>query len=601
MFTTRPEIIGTFGAVASTHWLASQSAMRILELGGNAFDAAFCGGMVLQLVEPHLNGPGGDVPIIFHDASSGSTHVVCGQAPFPAAATIDAYRNLGIDIVPATGLLAATIPGAFDGWMQMLRDQGTMSFGDLMKVPIRYAKKGFPIVKGATDVIASVEPLMREHWHSTAEIYLPDGEVPKPGTLFKNKRLAKTWKRLVAEAEAASSDRAEQIEAARDAFYKGFVAEEIDRFCREESAMDTTGRENKAFLRGDDMANWTARYDTPTTYDYHGYTVCKCGPWSQGPALLQNLAVLKGIDIAGMDPLGPEFVHTVTEVIKLGFADREAFYGDPDFVDIPMDTLLSDDYAAERRALIGAEASREFRPGKIDGYGWAVDYAAAVARQPTPGNSLAGSGGGEPTVGVGGFKAKLHAGDTCHIDVVDKHGNMVSATPSGGWLQSSPTIPALGFCLGSRAQMAWLDETSPSALGPNRRPRTTLTPSFVLRDGKPYMAFGTPGGDQQDQWQLIMLLRHIHHGMNLQEAIDAPSFHTEHQPSSFYPRHASPGRLMAEGRFSQDTFDVLKAKGHDLIVGEDWSEGRLSAVTWEDGIVKAGANPRGMQGYAVGR
>ena len=601
MFTTRPEITGTFGVAGSTHWLASQSAMRILELGGNAFDAAFTAGMVLQVVEPHMNGPAGDVPILFHDAGSNSTHVICGQAPFPAAATPAAFREQGLDLIPGTGLLAATVPGAFGAWTLMLRDLGTLPFATLMEVPIYYAENGYPITPAVTDVISAVAPMFRDHWSSSASIYLPGGDVPEPGTLFRNPALAETWKRLVEEAEAAGRDWAEQIDAARRAFYEGFVAEEIDRFCQSETAVDVTGRANSALLRGSDMTDWRATYEKPLTYDYHGHTVCKCGPWSQGPVLLQNLSLLKGIDIASMDPLGAEFVHTVTEAMKLSYADREVFYGDPDFVDVPMGILLSDAYADERRALIGTDADDTFRPGKIDGHSWTFDYEAATRRKPSGDKRLDGVGGGEPTAGVGGFKTKLHASDTCHLDVIDRHGNMVSVTPSGGWLQSSPVIPALGFCLGSRGQMSWLDEASPSVAGPGRRPRTTLTPSFVLKEGAPYMAFGTPGGDQQDQWQLIMLLRHIHHGMNLQEAIDAPSFHSEHFASSFFPRHASPGRLVAEGRFPQETFDGLKQRGHDLAVGEDWSEGRLSAATWEDGLMKAGANPRGMQGYAVGR
>ena len=505
------------------------------------------------------------------------------------------------DVAPLPASLLRRHVAAFGAWTLMLRDLGTLPFATLMEVPIHYAEHGYPITPAVTDVIASVAPMFRDHWSASAAIYLPNGAIPTPGTLFRNPALARTWIRIVEEAEAAGRDRAEQIDAARRAFYEGFVAEEIDSFCRTETVMDVTGRANAALLRGSDMADWRAAYEKPLTYDYHGHTVCKCGPWSQGPVLLQNLSLLKGIDIASMDPLGGEFVHTVVEAMKLSYADREVFYGDPDFVEVPIDTLLSDTYADTRRALIGREADNSFRPGTVDGAGWDFDYAAATSRKPSGDKLLDGVGSGEPTAGVGGFKTKLHASDTCHLDVVDRHGNMVSVTPSGGWLQSSPVIPALGFCLGSRGQMAWLDPASPSVAGPGRRPRTTLTPSFVLKDGAPYMAFGTPGGDQQDQWQLIMLLRHIHHGMNLQEAIDAPAFHSEHFASSFFPRHATPGRLVAEGRFPQETFDDLKRRGHDLAVGEDWSEGRLSAATWEDGLMKAGANPRGMQGYAVGR
>lgn len=602
MFTTRPEIHGTFGAAASTHWLASQSAMRILELGGNAFDAAFTGGMVLQVVEPHMNGPGGDVPMIYHDASSGSTRVICGQGPLPAAATIDAYRDQGFDLVPGTGLLAAVVPGAFGAWMRMLRDMGSMKLADLMEVPIKYARKGFPITPGVCRTIAASEDTFRKYWPGSEKVYLRDG-VPKPGTLFRNKKLAKTWKRIVQEATEMSSDRADQIDHAIHIFYKGFVAEEIDRFCREKVLPDVSGKPHKALLTGDDLYGWSPRYEAPVTYDYHGHTICKCGPWSQGPVLLQSLALLRDIDIASMDPNGPDFVHTVAEAMKLSYADREVFYGDPDFVDVPLDTLLSDDYNSARRTLIGDSASNDFRPGSVHGPGWVFDYNAASNREPEIDldSEIIGFGSRETNVLKNTPESPHHRSDTCHIDVVDKHGNMISVTPSGGWLQSSPVISSLGFCLGSRAQMAWLDEKSPSAMAPGRRPRTTLTPSFVLRDGEPYMAFGTPGGDQQDQWQLQMLLRHIHHGMNLQEAIDAPAFHIDHFASSFYPRAASPGQLVLEDRFGSKTFAELDRRGHKVFGAGDWSEGRLSAIAVEDGIIKAAANAREMQGYAVGR
>jgi gamma-glutamyltranspeptidase/glutathione hydrolase len=297
-----------------------------------------------------------------------------------------------------------------------------------------------------------------------------------------------------------------------------------------------------------------------------------------------------------MDPNGPDFVHVAVEAAKLAFADREAFYGDPNFVETPMDTLLSDEYNNARRGLIDMDqASMEFRPGKIEGYGGAVDYAAHVAAAGD--DKYAKFGIGEPTVG----KLGQVQGDTCHVDVIDRHGNMVACMPSGGWLQSSPTIPELGFCLNSRAQMFWLEEDRPATLAPGKRPRTTLSPSMALKDGEPYMVFGTPGGDQQDQWQTNVFLRHTQFGMNLQEAIDAPSWHSEHFPNSFFPRPAKPGKLVAEGRFPKATVDELRRRGHDIDVGGDWSEGRMCAAAQEDGILKAGANPRGMQGYAVGR
>ncbi len=591
MFTTRPEISGTFGVVSTTHWLATAVGMAILERGGNAFDAAVAAGLTLQVAEPHLNGPGGDLPALLYRADSGDAKVLCAQGTAPAGATIAHYRAQGLEIVPGTGLLAAVVPGAFDGWMLMLRDHGSMTLSEVLEPALGYAETGVPLVPRISDTIAQVRDMFLAEWPSSAEVFLPGGDVPKPGALFANTALAATWRRLLEEAAAGGGDRTRQIEAARDAWYRGFVAEAIDGFCRTE-VLDSSGRRNRGVLTGDDMARWHASYEDPLAYDFAGHTVLKCGPWSQGPVFLQQLALLSDLGLADMDPTGAEFVHTVTEAIKLAYADREAFYGDPDFVEVPMDRLLSDDYTASRRSLIGAEASMELRPGAIEGF--ETRLAAAV----TEGVSVPMAAGvGEPTVARSGETR----GDTCHVDVIDRHGNMVSAMPSGGWLQSSPVVPGLGFPLPTRAQMFWLDEGLPASLEPGKRPRTTLSPSLALRDGRPYMAFGTPGGDGQDQWQPIFFLRHVLHGMNLQEAIDVPSFHSEHFPSSFYPRQSAPGRLVVEGRFSDAAIGNLRDRGHKVEVGPDWSEGRMCAASQSDGLLKAASNARGMQGYAAGR
>jgi gamma-glutamyltranspeptidase/glutathione hydrolase len=596
MFTTRPEIRGTFGVAASTHWIASAVAMGVLERGGNAFDAAAAAGFTLQVVEPHLNGPGGDAPIIVHQASQGLTRVICGQGPAPAAASIARFKDLGLDLVPGSGLLAAVVPGAFDAWMLMLRDFGTLAPAEVLAPAIGYAENGAPLVPRICATIAGVADLFATEWPTSAAVYLPGGKPPRPGRLFRNPGLAATYRQIAA--AAVGGDREARIEAARDAWYRGFVAEAMGRFCRDEEVMDVSGRRHGGLLTADDMAGWHAGVEEPVRYDYHGFTVCKAGPWSQGPVLLQQLALLKGFDVAAMDPVGPDFVHTVVECAKLAFADREAFYGDPDFVEVPLETLLSDAYNDARRRLVADAASTELRPGRIEGHGGAVDADAAHRRaQAAAATAATAMGAGEPT-----FAQSRATGDTCHLDVIDRHGNMVSATPSGGWLHSSPVIPELGFCLGTRAQMFWLEDGLPSSLAPGKRPRTTLTPSMLLRDGRAYMACGTPGGDQQDQWQVPFLLRHLDHGMNLQQAIDAPSFHTEHFPSSFWPRGARPGSLMLEGRFAAETVAELDRRGHRIHLGEDWSEGRLSAAARDDdGLLKAAANPRGMQGYAVGR
>ncbi|MBK1656738.1 gamma-glutamyltransferase family protein [Paracraurococcus ruber] len=594
MFTTRPEIAGTFGAVATTHWIASQVGMAVLERGGNAFDAAVAAGFTLQIVEPHLNGPGGDCPIILHSATLGAQQVICGQGPAPRAMTVARMQSLGLDIVPGTGFLCAPIPGAFDAWMLMLRDHGTWSVRDVLDYAIGYAARGAHVVPRVCATLETVRPLFETAWPTSAALWLRDGG-PKPGALYTNPELAETYARVVREAEAVGGDREAQIEAARRAWYQGFVAEAIDRFGREFEALDTSGRRHRALLTADDMAGWRATVEAPLAHDYRGHTVLKCGPWSQGPTMLQTLALLEGFDIGAMDPVGAGFVHTVVEAMKLAYADREAFYGDPDFTDVPMAALLSPAYTAERRRLIGAQANNDWRPGSPEGRSPRTDYAAALRRAQ---EMAAAAGTGEPTVS----RLGAAGGDTCHIDIIDRWGNMVSATPSAGWLQSSPAIPGLGFCLGSRCQMFWLDETLPNGLQPGKRPRTTLSPSMVLRDGKPWMSFGTPGGEQQDQWQPIMLMRMVDHRFNIQQAIDLPSFHSEHWISSFWPRGARPGKVVIEGRFAPEVLADLQKRGHAAEMGGDWSEGRLTGARLEaDGQIFAGANPRGMQGYAVGR
>jgi gamma-glutamyltranspeptidase/glutathione hydrolase len=504
--------------------------------------------------------------------------------------------ELGLDLVPGTGFLCAPVPGAFDAWALMLRDHGTWGLGDVLGYAIGYARNGAHMVPRVVATVETVRPLFEGAWPTSAELWLRGGG-PRAGELYANPVLADTYERVVREAEAAGGGRERQIDAARDAWYRGFVAEAIDRFCRGFEALDTSGHRNLGVLTGEDMASWRAGVEAPLARGYRGrHTVLKCGPWSQGPAMLQTLALLEGFDLGATDPVGAEFVHLVTEAMKLAFADREAFYGDPEFVDVPVQTLLSPAYADERRALIGERASLEFRPGSPDGRAPRTDYAAAVRRAE---EVAMAAGTGEPTVS----RLGASGGDTCHVDVIDRWGNMVSATPSAGWLQSSPAVPGLGFCLGSRCQMFWLDEDLPNGLRPGKRPRTTLSPSMVLRDdGRPWMSFGTPGGEQQDQWQPIMLARMLDHRFTIQQAIDLPAFHSEHWISSFWPRGAKPGKLVLEGRFAPAVLADLQARGHRAEMGGEWSEGRLTGARREpDGQIFAGANPRGMQGYAVGR
>jgi gamma-glutamyltranspeptidase/glutathione hydrolase len=552
-FTSRPEIKGSFGVASSTHWLATQTAMTVLDRGGNAFDAAVAAGFVLQVVEPHLNGLGGEVPIVLWDARHKKVEVICGQGPSPAAA------NLGtVDEIPGTGLLAACVPAAFAGWMTLLRDHGTWRVSDVLDFAIGYAESGYPLLPRIADVIASVEPRFRQEWPSSAAVYLQAG-VPKPWQVFRNPDLAATYRRIARE---KSPDRA------LEAFYKGFVAEAVSEY-------STT---HGGLLTDADMATAPPeqRHEPPVTVDFGDWTVAKCGPWSQGPVFLQQLRLLEGFDLGRRELLSADHIHIVVECAKLAFADREAWYGDPDYADVPLQTLLSREYANSRRALVGDSASLELRPGSPDG------RKPHLPRRQGTGDSA-------------------YPGDTCHVAVADRHGNLVACTPSGGWLQSSPVIPGLGFCLGTRAQMFNLDPVHPNRLEPIKRPRTTLSPSLALRGGEPVLAFGTPGGDQQDQWTLEFFLAHAVFGLDLQAANDAPMFHTTHFPSSFAPHEAHPGELHAEP-MADGVLDDLRRRGHEVVEAPAWSLGRVCAVaTRGDGMLSACASARGGQAYAAGR
>lgn len=597
-FTTRPELTGTFGMVSSTHWLASQVGMRILEIGGNAFDAVVAAGFTLQVVEPNQNGPGGDLPLIFARADDKKPTVLCAQGPAPANATREAFAGLGLDMVPGTGLLAAAIPGSTLGWLTLLRDHGTLRLEEVLRPAIDYAADGFPAAPKVVEFIQRMEHMFREHWRPSADVYLPDGKVPEIGQLIVNEALARTFQRLVDAEAAVVGTREDGINAVIDEWTTGFVAQEIDVFARTEWR-DSTGEKHAGFLNRADMAAWRPHYEEPEVLEFAGHVVCKAGFWSQGPVLLQQLALLDSLNVK---PGTAEGIHQIIEATKLAFADRDAWYGDTD--DVPGAALLSREYANERRRLINDEASFEIRPGSPAG------------REPRlPDLEVTGDFDASGLTGVGepnAVAALLDTGpnsdgesktDTVHIDVVDKWGNMVSAMPSGGWLHSSPVIPNLGFPLGTRLQMAWLEEGLPNSLEPGKRPRTTLSPTLVVKDGEPVLAYGSPGGDQQDQWQLHFLLNHLLGGLNLQEAIDSPGFHSTHFPSSFYPHEHQTGVMLIEGRAGEEIIAGLKTRGHLVGKAGDWEISRISAVSRDPvtGTLRAGANPRSMQGYAVGR
>lgn len=582
-FTTRPQLEGSHGFAASTHWLATGAAQAVLERGGNAFDAVVAGGFVLHVVEPHLNGPGGDLVGIFQAAGAPAPIVLMGQGPAPAGATIEHFRAEGLDLVPGAGGLAAAIPAAVDAWLLMLRDHGTLEVGDVLAAAIGYAREGHPLLPAAAATIGRVADLFRRHWPTSADLWLPGGEVPRAGDIVRNPAYAEVLETLIA-AGTAGQTREERIDAARAA-WRRTLHDAVDFLAVPHR--HSSGTDHAAVLTAGDVDGFSAGYEDAVTATFRGFTVAKSDAWGQGPALLQALRILEPLPDELLDPSTEEGAHTVVETLKLVLADRDAHFGDG----VDTAPLLADAYIAERRALLGATASREWRPGSPAG--------AAPHRPPLREEQGRTAGTGEPTVAVSGRTR----GDTCHIDVVDRWGNIVAVTPSGGWLQSSPTVPGLGFCLGTRLQMCWLDPASPSALRPGARPRTTLTPTLVLRDGAAVMALGTPGGDQQDQWQLPMLLRMLVGGYTAQQAIDAPTLHTTAMIDSFWPRTWNPAGVVAEDRLGDGVLDGLAARGHDVVRAGDWSLGRLSAVGIDEvrGVLWAAANARGMSGYAAGR
>lgn len=610
-FTTRPTLSGDHHMAASTHHLATATGNSVLERGGNAADAACAMAFVLHVVEPHLNGPGGDAPIMITGPNL-EPRVLCGQGPAPASATVDAYRGLGLGLVPGSGPLAAALPGAVDAWLVLLRDHGSWELDQVLEQAIELAEQGHHPIPQIGRTVESVRELFTEHWPTSAAIYLREGRSPSPDERLTNPALAATWRRLLTEADVPGT-REDRIEAARRVWKQGFVAQAMVAWANTET-MDSSGTPHAASWTMDDLAGSEPTWEQPVSASWGDWTVYKADQWTQGPSLLQQLGLIADLAPGELETLEDDqfsaaTIHRLLEGTKLAMADRDAWYGDAAPSDLA--ALLSTEYAADRRALIGERASLEWRPGSPGGV---APVLASHIRALLDGTATAAraAGTGEPTV-ANHAEPKVSPtgqtrGDTCHLDVVDRWGTMISATPSGGWLQSNPVIGELGFPLGSRLQMAWLDEGLPNSLAPGARPRTTLTPSLASYRGVPTLAFGTPGGDQQDQWSFHFFVRVANDfartgRLDLQAAIDAPGWHSDHVIESFWPRGYRPGVAVVEQNVHPDVVAGLRTRGHQVEVGAPWSEGRLSAVGRHPrtGQLLAAANPRGMQGYAAGR
>jgi gamma-glutamyltranspeptidase/glutathione hydrolase len=573
--------MGTHGMVATEHYLSALIGVEVLKRGGNAVDAAVAATFAEGVVNPHMHTIGGEVPMLIYMADSRQVSAINGNTAAPQRATIEWFTDQGMSLIPGEGLLTAGVPAAPGALLTALERFGTMTLAGVLQPALELARDGFPMhpgLQGPSDYLPfsiwhCVETF-QERWPTSARLYLPQGRLPDVGTIFRNRDLANVFERLLqAERSAASQGRAAGLKAARDFFYKGEIAQQIATFVQRHGGL----------LEVDDLAAFETKVETPVAVQYRGYEVFKCGPWSQGPVFLQQLRLLEGYDLPALGHNTAAYIHLVTEAAKLAFADREAYYGDPDFVPVPLKELFSEEYTAGRRTLIDPDrASLELRPG---------DPANGAPLRPGQG----------PLVG------REWQRGTVHVAVVDRHRNLVAATPSGAWIAGSPVVEGLGFPLTSRIQVFYLDHHHPNALAPRKRPRTTLTPSLVLRDGEPFMAFGTLGLDQQDQWTLQFFLNVVEFGMPLQEAIEAPKFSSKHFPSSIYPHTAEPGVLRVEGRVPYEVRRALQAKGHQIVTQPDWVEGYVVGVQvdTDHGVVYGGADPRGvlstlLPAYAIG-
>jgi gamma-glutamyltranspeptidase/glutathione hydrolase len=554
--TMRPEIVGQRGIVAGGRHYSVHAGTRILEQGGNAIDAGVATVFAASVVEISHFGFGGEVPTMIYDAKTKQVYVINGQGTAPKAATPDLYKVKGK--VDANGPLGATLPAVVDAMAIALERFGTMRLEQVMAPAIELAD-GFPMYAFLRDFLVSNR--QKTEAYKWGHLYYAGGKVPETGEIFRQPHLARTLRTIVAaehDAFERSHDRASAIRAGRDAFYKGDIARRIADANRAEGGVFTY----------EDLAGFQGSIEKPATTTFHGFEINKAGSWNQGPVLLQTLNILEGADLKAMGASSASYIHTVHEAIKLAYDDRNAYLGDPAFASVPLKGLLSKRYAAERRALIGPKAFLEHRPG--DPYPFDPDVKPPAARY-YPHSQ--------------GAKGSDTSGDTTCVDAVDSEGNLFSATPSSGWLLGGAFIAGdTGVPLSNRMQVFDLDPISPNVLAGGKRPRTTLTPTIVLKDGKPFLAISTPGGDSQDQQILNVLLNMFVFDMDVQAAIEAPRINSTHPHSSFDNHESVPGRIEIESRVPAAVLDDLRTRGHDVRV--------IGPYAMSTGVVAVGINPK---------
>ena len=564
-----PRLFGTNGAITSEHYLAANAGADVMKAGGNAVDAAVTAVLVEGVVNPHQHTIGGECPMLIQMADRKAPVVINGNTMAPAAASVEAYRQRGLDEVPDTGILAAGVPAALGALTTALERFGSMSLEDVCSSALRLSRDGFPVHRGMLFMpdfgVNDVQERFREEWSNSAEIYLPGDELPQPGQLLRNDALADLLQTLVMTERSAIGGRADKIAAARNEFYRGDIATEIGKH----------SETRNGFLRRSDLEAFNTRIEPAVSIRFDDIEVFKCGPWNQGPALLQTLSILKNFPIRSMEHNRIEYLHTVIEAIKLAFADREQWYADPTHVNVPIAMLLDDAYGKMRAELIDSHlANPEVRPG---------DPVRKRAMLPAE-ERLGGKSWGHGTV---------------HVDAIDRAGNMVSATPSGAWLKSSEVVKALGVPLGNRLMTFYLEPANhPNIVAPHKQPRTTISPTLVRKNGQPWMVYGSMGGDQQDQWMLQFVLNRAVFGMTIAEAIEAPKFSSQHVPGFFAPHERIPNQVQIERGVGDKAISDLRERGHKVEVAPDWTEGFLLAIERdpETGLLEAGYDPRGAKG-----